>query len=227
MNAFRQAMKSALSAMLPPHLLLTQGPRDASGIALTFDDGPHPKHTPPLLDALQVHGIHATFFVVGREAEWYPEIVRRIVADGHEIGGHTYTHSDPARTSARKLRDELRRSRDLLEGITGRPLRLFRPPFGKMSALKFWEAWRAHQTVVLWNADPRDFAMTSPNDVARWCQNYVPQNGDVLLFHDNHPHAVRAVPLVGESAARQNLTFRRISDWISASRKQDAVTVSA
>lgn len=98
-------------------------------VALTFDDGPDPRWTPAILDILKAKGAKASFFVVGVEVARYPEIVRRILDEGHEIGLHTYFHPDLSKISAKRLLLELNASQRLLEGVTGRSTTLFRPPY--------------------------------------------------------------------------------------------------
>ena len=115
----------------------------ASGsVCLTFDDGPDPILTPPLLDVLRDHGIRATFFVIGEKAERYPGIVRRMAAEGHCVGNHSFLHGEPSSISASQLCQEVRRTAKLLAGLLGHEVRLFRPPHGNVSALKLSGLWR-------------------------------------------------------------------------------------
>src|SRR5688572_27930175 len=104
MSIVRQAVKALMTVGLPPQRWLVRGPRqrltDAPTISLTFDDGPHPEHTPRVLEELRRWGLTATFFVIGREVERHPDLVTRIVNEGHALGNHTFTHSEPAATSA-------------------------------------------------------------------------------------------------------------------------------
>src|SRR5258708_3225653 len=98
MNSTRLAIKTFLAGMLPPRFLFMRGPSWGRSLALTFDDGPHPERTPRVLDALEQHGIRATFFVVGSKAAEHPELIRRMVAAGHDVGHHSYSHSEPDAT---------------------------------------------------------------------------------------------------------------------------------
>jgi peptidoglycan/xylan/chitin deacetylase (PgdA/CDA1 family) len=190
---------------------------------LTFDDGPNPEHTPRLLDELQRHGVTATFFVVGGRAAKHPEIVRRIVAEGHELGHHSYLHSEPAQTSAATLMAEVRQSRELLEDITGQICDLFRPPKGQLTLAKLCLLWQARQTIVVWNIAPRDYLMTSTEEIEIWARNYYPAAGDLVLLHDNRPMGVKAVPHLAARAAERGLVFQHVSDWVP----QRAVTPRA
>src|SRR5204863_8624195 len=89
----RQFIRAGFIATLPRRLLLARGPSGSASVCLTFDDGPHPHHTPRLLDLLKDQRVTATFFVIGRWAARYPELVRRIAAEGHLVGNHTFSHS--------------------------------------------------------------------------------------------------------------------------------------
>ena len=212
-SRLRQGVRRLLAATLPRRLLLVQGPAHSRALCLTFDDGPDPGHTPRLLTVLKELNVAATFFVIGERAARYPDLVRRMVAEGHLVGHHSYTHSDPARTSAAQLIGEVQRSSALLADILGGPTRWFRPPHGKLTASKLWQLYRSGQTVVLWNADPKDYACPTAADVRRWFQQRPLQGGDLVLMHDTCPHASEVVPdLVADCRAR-GLTFATIDQW--------------
>lgn len=217
MNLIRQAIRLTMATVLPRRLLMTRGPASGSAcrIALTFDDGPHPKHTPLLLDYLAASEIKATFFVIGDRANACPSIVRRISDEGHDIGNHTFTHGNPLHTSSEQFLEEVCRTRQLIQDLTGRDTVLTRPPKGKITMSKLRGLWRQNQTAVLWNVDPRDFQMRSNKQMEHWCSEYVPRNGDILLMHDNHPHASVAIRSISVSKAFENVAFVRVSDWLS------------
>lgn len=215
MSLTRQAIKTLLAAMLPPRLLFMRGPSWGRSLALTFDDGPDPELTPRVLDALEQHGIRATFFLVGSRAAKNPELIRRMISAGHDVGHHSYTHSEPDATSAAKLAAEVRQSRELLWQITGGAPTLFRPPKGRLSFRKMYDLWRQSQTIVLWNVDPRDYAMTSCGSLTDWCAGYKPAAGDVVLLHDDRPFATDAIPVLAARAASAGLTFRPVSHWLT------------
>jgi peptidoglycan/xylan/chitin deacetylase (PgdA/CDA1 family) len=181
---------------------------------LTFDDGPHPEHTPRLLDLLKDQRVTATFFVIGQRATRHPELVRRMAAEGHLVGNHSFSHSEPRATTARQLLDEVRQTRDLLAEVLGGPTTLFRPPRGQVTAWKLWRLWRAGQTVVLWNVDPKDFAQTSADAVRAWFRDRPLRGGDVVLMHDNHPHAAELLPDLITDARQRGLTFTTPAHWI-------------
>ncbi|MFO1020271.1 MAG: polysaccharide deacetylase family protein [Planctomycetales bacterium] len=197
---------------------MTSGPAVTRDVALTFDDGPHPEYTPRLLDELAEHDIRATFFVVGNRAEQHPDLIRRIVAEGHELGHHSWTHSEPNQTSAGQLLDEVRWSIALLEDLTGKPSSLFRPPKGQLTWRKMRRLWELKQTIVLWNVDPRDYAMTDAGQIRAWGESYAPRAGDILLFHDNHPHCIEAVRLLARKPEFQrDWRFCPLTTWLPQS----------
>ncbi len=219
MNFFRQGIKSILTAVMPRDRILDCGPATAAGIALTFDDGPHPDYTPRLLDELHRFDIKATFFVVGKAVEQHPALMRRIVAEGHTVGSHTYTHSEPKYTSAAKLLDEVHRSLALIEDLTSQRPTLFRPPKGKLSLAKTLGLWKLRQTIVLWNQDPRDFRAALPAGILPWVASYRPTRGDIVLLHDTHPHCIPAIETLAHAVQQYGLgLFATVDEWLSNRR---------
>lgn len=202
-----------MTVSLPHRLILTQGSTAGGTAYLTFDDGPHPDHTPRLLDVLKSHGVVATFFVVGFQAERHPDIVRRIAAEGHALGHHSYFHSDPEQTTTRQLMDEISRTTDLLASITGHRPRMFRPPFGKLTVSKLLRLWTHGQQIVLWNSDPKDFLCHSSSELAGRFANSPVCAGDVVLFHDSFPHAAGFLPALIGNAGRSGITFDKVTQW--------------
>jgi peptidoglycan/xylan/chitin deacetylase (PgdA/CDA1 family) len=203
-----------LSVLLPGQIYLVRGPVAGARVCLTFDDGPHPEHTPRLLDVLREHDVPATFFVIGREAERYPDLVRWIAAEGHLIGQHTFSHAEPGQTSTADLMEDMRRADEALAGILGWAPKLFRPPKGKMTAGKCWRLWWCGKTVVLWSVDPKDYACRSAVQVAGWFEEHPLAAGDVVLLHDKWPYAAAVLPQVIDRARRQGLQFATLSEWL-------------
>lgn len=209
---WRQAIKWAMLRALPRRLITATGPPDRPGIYLTFDDGPHPEYTPRLLDLLKEHGVTATFFVIGERAAHHPELVRRMAAEGHTVGHHTYYHSAPASLSARRCVTEVRQTRALLRSLIGRAPSLFRPPHGQLTGAKLLRLWLEGQTVVLWSSDPRDYSCRGPDELAARLAAHPPGRGDIVLLHDIHPHALGALPALIAEARRRGEEFRCLAD---------------
>lgn len=236
MGQFRRLIKQSLEAALPEQALLSRGRRLRSNdgadrpatcaISLTFDDGPHPEFTPQLLDNLASSDIRGTFFIVGAKAQQHPEIVRRIAAEGHEIGNHTWRHSEPRETSTRTFHEEVAGTNELIFDLTGQTCRLTRPPKGELSPGKILALLQLRQTIVLWNRDTKDYRMDSWSDMDNWCRTYEPDHGDIVLMHDNHSFAATAAALAGSLPQLSGVKFCRVSEWLRTGQKTNAVQFS-
>jgi glycosyltransferase involved in cell wall biosynthesis len=212
-STIRQLGLSAMKATLPRKRFIVSGPSQSRAVCLTFDDGPHPEYTPRLLDVLKECGVQATFFVVGRNAENYPDLVRRIAAEGHALGNHSYAHSEPRHTSARRLMGEIQQTAVLLASLANRAIGLFRPPKGHLTLRKLWGSWRLNQTIVLWNVDPKDYRCQSADEVRSWFDRRPLRGGDIVLMHDSVPHAMQVVGDLIRTARTDGLHFVTIPEW--------------
>jgi peptidoglycan/xylan/chitin deacetylase (PgdA/CDA1 family) len=154
-------------------------------VALTFDDGPHPKYTPEILDILKKYGAKATFFVVGSNALLYPDIVKSEAEQGHEIGNHTFSHPDLKKISASDFIDEVRKTSDVIYNITGKTPKLFRPPGGYLNNDIVKEIIECDGKPVLWSwrQDTRDWACPSADCIVETVIENL-KDGDIILFHD-------------------------------------------
>ena len=210
----RQIFKHALLATLPRRMLIAAGDRHEQTLGLTFDDGPHPEVTPRVLDALAAASVRATFFVIGQRARKYPQLVERIVREGHTLGNHTYYHHPPVRTSAPRLMREVYKTAAVLEQFA-KPVKLFRPPLGRVSAGKLGRLWHARQTVVLWSYDPLDCRRRSADEL---CERFVrkpPRAGDLVLLHDVRPQTAEALPQLLSCLRQQGFCFRTVDEYLS------------
>ncbi|MEV6738959.1 polysaccharide deacetylase family protein [Streptomyces sp. NPDC051104] len=154
-------------------------------VALTFDDGPDPASTPRFLRLLADRGLHATFFLLGGQAERAPGLVREIAAAGHEIGVHGRLHRPLLIRGPRATYDDLARARDLVTDLTGRRPRLFRPPYGVMSTAAHLAARRLGLTPVLWTCWGEDWtARATPQSVYATVTADLDGGGTILL-HDS------------------------------------------
>ena len=141
-------------------------PRRPNELALTFDDGPNPAWTPRLLDILAEHGVHGTFFMLGKFAQSEPALVRQIAGAGHLIGNHSWNHPNLARTAANQVREQLQKTSETLQEITGKPIRFFRPPYGARRPAVLRIARELGLTPVTWNAMTDDWAEPSTDRIA-------------------------------------------------------------
>lgn len=188
------------------------GTDDARGVALTFDDGPCPIHTPQVLDMLDRAGIKATFFVIGYKAEAHPDIVRDIVKRGHVVGSHGYAHSRAfSLLSKAAVRRDIERSLVCIETITGSRPALFRPPIGHTNPRIAKVVEELDLTVVGWSVRALDgVASADPDRVAG---RVVPklEDGAIVLLHDAAEHddrtpaSIKALPKILDAMDRKNL----------------------
>jgi peptidoglycan-N-acetylglucosamine deacetylase len=165
-------------------------------LALTFDDGPNDPHTLHLLDVLAKHDVKATFFVIGKYVRQRPEIARRLIAAGHEIGNHTFSHPNLAITSANQTRHELRDCESALADA-GVPLtvvngsKLFRPPFGGRRPVTFRIARELGYEPIMWSVWCFDWRQTTTNKVVHHAVTRI-SGGDVIVLHDGGHHQMGA-----------------------------------
>lgn len=157
-------------------------------IAITFDDGPHPVYTEKLLDGLKERGIRATFFVLGEKAEACPEIIERMVEEGHIIGNHTYSHIQLKSNNRDQFRNELVQTNEVISGITGKEVQYVRPPYGTWDK-KLEE--ELNMFPVLWNVDPNDWCTGSADKVTRRITDKAKENS-IILMHDCYQSSVDA-----------------------------------
>lgn len=155
------------------------------GLHLTFDDGPEPRVTPQLLDLLAECKIKATFFLIGERMARHPEIVMRILEDGHTVGNHSFTHPALWFCSRAKIRQEIGQTDELFEKMLGRRPNYFRPPFGRFGpGLLQTLRWSGH-SMVLWNGSSLDYKLKSSEEIASQIMHRA-KPGTILLLHDGH-----------------------------------------
>jgi peptidoglycan/xylan/chitin deacetylase (PgdA/CDA1 family)/GNAT superfamily N-acetyltransferase len=182
----------------PPPVPYASTPGD--GVAITFDDGPDPVFTPQVLDILDRYHVKATFFVIGRSAARYPDLVRSIVARGHAIGGHTWSHANLTKLDQNGLRREVDDANRYLHELTGRPVACVRPPSGRINAHVLDELEHRNLDAVKWTDDTRDW--TEPGSsviIGRVAAGLHP--GAIVLMHDGggfRGQTVEALPRILE-----------------------------
>ena len=151
-------------------------------VALTFDDGPSPD-TLEILEVLRDENVKATFFLIGKQVEKYPAITKRIVADGHEIGNHSYSHPIFLFCSPRKTRREIEKTQEIIEKLVGRTPRLARPPCGVRTPAYFTAAKDLGLQTIQWSDAGFDWKKISAEKVAQKVLNTV-QSDSIILLHD-------------------------------------------
>lgn len=172
-------------------------------VALTFDDGPHPIYTEQLLDGLDARGIKVTFFVTGENAALHPDIIKRMHDEGHLIGNHTYSHIQLTSSNREQFRDELIKTNELIQSITGDEVQYVRPPYGSWD--KTFET-ELNMFPVLWNIDPLDWCSSNANRVARSVINAVSEN-NIILMHDYYDSSVEAALMIVDELTKRGYEF--------------------
>lgn len=166
-----------------------QGVQTAERVfALTFDDGPHPKNTPTILEVLRSRGARATFFVLVNNVTKFASLAREVLDDGHEIALHGWAHNDLTNSTTRELIRSTWTARHKLEELTGRRVSYFRPPYGAQHLIAYIAARASGLEVVGWSSSPRDFlALDVDRQVALALDELEP--GGIMLLHDGGPTA--------------------------------------
>lgn len=177
-------------------------------IAITFDDGPHPSYTAQLLDSLKERGIHATFFVTGEHAEANPEIIKRMQEEGHLIGNHTYSHIQLTEKNREIFREELIRTNEIIEEITGEEVQYVRPPYGSWD--KSFEK-ELNMFPVLWNVDPLDWCSKNVACITRKIVSKAEEN-DIILMHDYYETSVTAALRAIDELMEEGYTFVTVEE---------------
>ncbi len=149
--------------------------------ALTFDDGPDPDFTPKLLEILRKHDAHATFFMIGKAAKHYPELVRQVADGGHAIGNHSWDHPSFRAISGRERRRQIRAC---AEAIAPYGQRLFRPPYGDQSAVSRLDAFLLREKVVIWNMLAFDWQLNDSQWMLEKLEGAL-KPGSIILLHDS------------------------------------------
>lgn len=160
------------------------GSRTGRSITLTFDDGPDPEYTPKLLELLRKYQVTAIFFVVGQKAKQHPDLIRAMVRDGHLVGSHTYSHVNAWFVTPWQIAREIKRTNRILEGITGMPIRYFRPPWGRLTLFELAVAQSLGMATVIWSLAAKDWRIKQSEDELFERLSRRISNGDIVLLHD-------------------------------------------
>ena len=180
-------------------------------VILTFDDGPHPRTTPQVLEILRRRNVKAIFFVLGLQAQKFPELVKQIYDEGHIIGNHSFGHKNLAQLSEEKLREEIGKTSRLIESITGKRPEYLRPPYGAMNKNVLRVAQSEGMKIVLWTVDPKDWQSKNEIAILKSLDRQLGFNngdfrGGAVLLHDIYPSTVRALqPMLDRMATHEYL----------------------
>ncbi len=185
-------------------------------VALTFDDGPHKYRTDEILDVLEENDVKATFFTVGVMVKEYPQVVQRIISEGHEIGNHTYSHLKMKKLSREGIMFEIEETEKLLyENFEYRP-KLFRPPEGWCSQIVSAVAKELDYDIILWNIDTLDWAHNSKENIVSGIEEKI-KPGSIILFHDyigNNSYTAQALSEIIPKLKIKGYEFLTVSELI-------------
>ncbi len=220
---------------MPASFVIRRGGEIPGKIVLTFDDGPSPDWTPKILDILKEKGVHASFFIIGENGIAHPRLVQRILAEGHDLGNHTFTHPNIGEVSDSVAGVELNATQRLIEALTGRSTRLFRPPyFGDAEPTSAEEiapmevAEKLGYLTVGLKIDPDDWQRPSPEQIvervlAQATNPDVEKRGQIVLLHDaggDRSSTVAALPQLIDTMRAKGFEFATTSELAKWTRDQ-------
>ena len=182
-------------------------------IAISFDCAWGVDHTDKLLSTMQANDVRCTFFAVQFWVEKYPEYVEKIIANGHEMGTHSRTHSYMSKLSASQIQDELTTSSKAIERLTGTKVSLFRPPYGDYDNELIDTCARMGLYPIQWDVDSLDWKNLSATEIALRVINGV-KPGSIILCHNNGLHTAEALPMIFSTLKNKGYTFVPISELI-------------
>lgn len=196
----------------PLPTVIHHGSKDFNKIALTFDDGPRPESTVALLEILKRFNVKATFFIVGAQAEKYPELVQRIYDEGHEIGNHTYSHTRLTKMTREELIEDIEKTRTIIFNQTGFIPYLFRPPGGKFNAEVLGIIKELNYSTVLWTTNSGDWKYMNKDILTnRVISDSGP--GNIVLMHNSiSSSTIDALPQIIEQLQAKHYELVTISN---------------
>lgn len=179
-------------------------------VAITFDDGPNEDYTADLLKGLKERGVSATFFLLGTEVEKYPELVTQMYADGHLIGTHSYQHVNLCNLTDEKAIEQVTKTNELIEEITGECPQFIRPPFG------CWKKeldYNMTMIEVLWDVDPKDWCTSNSGVIVQRVLKNV-EDGDIILMHDASKSSVNAALQIIDRLQSEGYLFVTVEELV-------------
>ena len=185
---------------------------------MTFDDGPHATLTPKLLDMLAARKLKATFFVIGQNAVEYPDIMKRIVRDGHELANHSWSHPNLGKMGDDGVRMQLQKTDDAIAAAAGKRTTLMRPPYGSITPRqKQWMYETFGYKTIIWDVDPFDWRRPGAGVIRDRIVNQT-QPGSIILAHDIHPGTIEAMPDTFDQLTAKGFKFVTVSELLAMAK---------
>lgn len=209
-----------------PTFFKLNGPRNVSAVSLTFDDAPDDRFTAQVLDVLKKYGVQATFFVVGNRAEKHPDVIQRMVKEGHIIANHSYDHPNALKISNKSFRNQILKTERILKNLTGKTIALYRPPYGNVNEEQI--NWLASQNyhMVNWNVDSLDWKGIDAEQVIANVFKDVGK-GSIILQHSaggvgsDLSGTVEALPRIIERLQASGLSIVSLSELLGIPHYKD------
>jgi peptidoglycan-N-acetylglucosamine deacetylase len=201
------------------------GPVTEKKVALTFDDGPDDIFTRQVLDVLKQNKVKATFFVIGRRAEAHPELIARMIREGHIVGNHSYNHADLSKLSVTNFEKQIEHTQLILKPMTGYNPKLFRPPYGAINEQQVRWAMDHGYLIINWNVDSLDWKGLSADKVSR---NILSANrpGAIILLHcgggegEDLSGSVKAIPTIIRTLKIQGYEMVTVPELLHVSKNR-------
>lgn len=212
-------------ASMYPKLFFREGPGKEKKVALTFDDGPDTVYTPQIMDVLKKYNVKATFFLIGNRAQLFPDIVKRMVREGHVVGNHSMNHANIAKLNKEKTYQEIKQAEDALYKIIGYRTFLFRSPYGSLNAEQVKQIGDYNYKIIAWNVDSLDWKSLSAEQV----QYNILENakeGSIILQHssgsveEDLTGSVAALPEVIKILKKEGYKFVTIPELLGIPYKK-------
>jgi peptidoglycan-N-acetylglucosamine deacetylase len=189
---------------------ITSGPPDGNRVALTFDDGPTPGVTDLILDELQRRKLHATFFMIGQRIAAAPDLARRVLAEGHDVGNHTFTHPKLTTLADREVEAEIQKTQDIMREVLNHRAAWFRPPYGELRQNQAGLLSSKGLGTVLWNVDPGDWSQPGEAKIVGTILAET-KPGSIIVCHDLHRQTADSVGPILDGLLECGFTFATLS----------------
>lgn len=222
-GAYRLTLHPNMENWKREKIIITEAHTDQKILALTFDDGPDPLNTPLILEFLNKHKAKATFFVLGKQAEKYPEIIRHMAAKGHEIGNHSYSHPDFNQENGQSILEQIKKTNQIIYKLTGSKPRFFRPPGGYLSYEMVDLVIKEKMIIGYWSyiQDPKDWQGKKGENIADYIIKHA-KPGQIIILHDGGPNGketARAVDILIPELKKEGYQFVTLTELINIEKE--------
>lgn len=213
---------AATSASAEPKITYSSCHVEGPYIAITFDDGPNAAHTPRLLDMLKERKVKATFFMCGENAVQYPQIVKRMVDEGHEVANHSWNHPQLTKLDDAGVKSQLQRTHDAIIAGGGVAPKLMRPPYGAFTQRQQrWCFGEMGYKCILWDVDPLDWKVRNASHVENEILKHT-VHGSIILAHDIHKSTVDAMPGTLDGLLAKGFKFVTVTELLAMDKPAPA-----